>query len=145
MNSRRISLLNVLVLFTLLWLFISALLSFSGGWYFIAGNYPVKEDYKGDRLYFQTIIIGLVPYKNCVMIGANKSGLLLNIFPIFSFAHSPISIPWSDISLHNIATFPLFPDVELKLRKVPWASIKIYQSQKDWMKQKAGDSWPSEQ
>jgi hypothetical protein len=133
-----------LFLFTSFWLFVSTILSFSGGWYFIAKSYPVEEIYKGDKLYFQYMQIGLVPYKNCLTVGANKSGLYLEVSPIFSFAHSPVAIPWSDISMRKVVTVPFSPDVELKLSKVPWASIKIYQSQKDWMKLQAGDSWPNE-
>jgi hypothetical protein len=116
---------------------------FLSGWYFIVNNYPVKETYEGDKLYFQTVQIGFVPYRKCVIVGANKSGFYIEIFPFLSLT-PPVSIPWNNISVRKVVTAPFYPDIELKLRKVPWASIKIYQSQKDWIKQKAGDSWLEE-
>jgi hypothetical protein len=130
----------------LIWLILSAFNSFFG-WPSIASSYPLKEVYKEDRLFFQNVQINLVPYINRVTIGADKSRLYLEVdpHPVSSLFNSSISIPWSDISMRKVSTIPLFPDIELKLSKVPGASIKIYQSQKDWMKQKAGDSWPNEQ
>lgn len=145
MSSFLPSILKYLIFFIMLWLITSIFLSVSSGWYFIANNYPVKEIYKGDSLNSQTMQIGLVGFSRCITIGADKSRLFLAVDPIFSFAESPISIPLSDISTHRVSTAPFFPAIELKLSKVPGASIRIYKSQEDWIKQKAGDSWPNEQ
>jgi hypothetical protein len=115
----------------MLWLITSIFLSISSGWYFIANNYSVKEIYKGESLNSQTMQIGLVGFSRCITIGADKSRLFLAVDSIFSFAESPISIPWSNISARKVSTVPFFPDIELKLSKVSGASIRIYQSQKD--------------
>jgi hypothetical protein len=129
----------------LIWLILSAVNSFFY-WPSIASSYPLKEIYNEDRLFFQNVQIDLVPYINRATIGADKSRLFLEVDPhsVSSFFNSSISIPWSDISIRKVSTIPLFPDIELKLSKVPGASIRIYQSQEDWIKHKVGDSWPNE-
>jgi hypothetical protein len=132
------------IILSLIWFAVPLATSFLSEWNSIAINYPLKEKYKEDRLFFQNVQFGLILYTKWVTVGADKSGLFLEVAPLVSFAHPPISIPWSDISTRKVSTIPLFPDIELKLSKVPSASIRIYQSQEDWIKHKVGDSWPNE-
>jgi len=85
-----------------LWCLVCSILSRISGWSSLAHLYRASQPPLGSGCYFQTGWIGKVSYKNCVSIYASPEGFYLAVFPLFSFAHPPLWIPWSTV--HHITS-----------------------------------------
>lgn len=73
-------------------------LSFISGWLRLAKQYRLRGVFKGERQYFQSGMIGLISYTLCLTVGVDPTGFYLSILPLFYFGHSPLLIPWSEIT-----------------------------------------------
>jgi hypothetical protein len=83
--------------FAALWCGISLLLSY-GGWRTLADAYPGDASVEGTPFRFQSARIGIVNYNRSLTVIVSPSQLHLVPFSFFRVGHSPIAIPWSDIS-----------------------------------------------
>ena len=87
------------VFFLLMWLGVSGIISFIGGWFSLARLYRCSEKINVDMFYMKSGTMRMMTnYNGCLNIGVNKEGLRLSVLPFFRFAHPPLFIPWKDIS-----------------------------------------------
>jgi len=132
------------VAFIMIWIAFSILFGFVSGWSSLAKSYPGKE-LQNSFLGFQSIeMANIAPifYRSCVFIGGDQKGIYLTAFFLFRTNHPPIFIPWRDISIVHRSAIFLFPDTELKFRREPTVSLRIYRAQEELLKEKAGNNWP---
>lgn len=89
------------VFFAVLWLGISGLLSFAGGWHQLASRFEASSRIDGETFRFASMSLGSglfpVSYGNCLFITVGRSGVRLSILFLFRFLHPPLFIPWSSV------------------------------------------------
>jgi len=72
-------------------------LSWAGGWRRLADRYRAVQKPDGKRFPVQSARVGWVNYNNCLSIRVTPYGLWIAVWPIFSFGHSPLLIPWPEM------------------------------------------------
>ena len=107
----------------------------SSGWSLLAKVYKSSEPFDGQfwncqsgqigvRDELDSSLEGLFPYRSCLNIGANRSGLYLSIFILFRLWHPPLFIPWSDVTVSSEEGF-LGRRMKFSFRQVPLVSLHI--------------------
>src|SRR5262245_26166109 len=105
--------------FAALWLSISLLLSWIGGWQKLAGSYSANQKITGVRFWMNSAGMRWgVSYRGCVNLGAAPEGLFLSVFPLFRAGHPPLLIPWADISISRVKWI-FMETARLEFREVP--------------------------
>lgn len=93
------------------------------GWTLLAKYYAFRQPFTGKKWHMQSARMGFSHYRGCLTVGASNEGLYLATSFPFSFGHSPLFIPWSDITIaeqqerHGLyvdLTFPKAPQVRLR-------------------------------
>jgi hypothetical protein len=82
-----------------LWIALSLLLSYVGGWAALAKRYRADQDVDcgvGESFRFCSGSFGATSYGSCLTIGIHEKGLRLSVLFPFRIAHPPLFIPWSD-------------------------------------------------
>lgn len=131
-----------ILFFICVWVIVLTLISHIGGWASLAGRYLEHETFSGARWYLQSgEMRWLVGYHNCLTIGANPSGLYLSILLPFRIAHSPLFIPWRDISVGRKKILWL-ERVELQLGLESPIPLRINEPLAEKLKTAAGAAWP---
>src|SRR5581483_6633449 len=88
-----------------------------GGWTKIAKVYPLLTPYEG-----ATIVgsggMGIANYGYSLVLGGNSAGLYLYVTPWLRLGHSPLFIPWEDITAEEFQSL-FYPRVLLGFKKCP--------------------------
>lgn len=87
------------------------------------------------------ILVGLNGYNTLhgiVKIGVHQQGMSLKILPPFSIFHSPLFIPFHDISGWATTWYLNAPSVELQLRQAPDVKIIMPAEQAEWVRKFSG-------
>lgn len=91
----------VLIALFLLWLFVSALLSFVGGWHTLGKLYPKRESAQASAVGSSSISLSrgvfVINYDNSVNISVGQQGVGLETSSLFHWFHTPLFIPWAAI------------------------------------------------
>jgi hypothetical protein len=127
-----------------LWLLVSLVISFIGGWFSLARRFRCQAPFAGSRYSGQSgWMRGLANYRSCLVIGANPSGLYLAVFFPFRIAHPPLFIPWSEVTLSKSHVFSM-KIVRFQLGRENPIPLSIRESLANKLKAAAGDAWPIE-
>lgn len=121
------------VLFPVVWCFVSWLISYFSGWQRLAALYPARTAPTGQR--FSTDArIGVTRYGGNVYVDVSSEGLFLSVMFAFRIGHQPLFIPWSEI--HNRQTKTVFPrlegvefDIGAPCVVTMWLPKRIFESQ----------------
>ena len=115
-----------LVLFIILAPTVGAkLMSILSGWRSLASMYPEEHPFAGDLFRFQSLFLRYRSrYVNIVIFGSNHEGLFVSLFLPFRFGHSPIFIPWEDVSAERERK-GLTKMIRLRFEKSPEISMVI--------------------
>ncbi|MBW2259353.1 MAG: hypothetical protein JRF18_02705 [Deltaproteobacteria bacterium] len=112
-------------LFILLWIGVCHFVAFRGGWKELASVYTSTPGFIGTRYHFQSgRMCGGMNYNNMLTVGTDVYALYLSVFSLFSIGHSPICIPWEEISANFQKGF-LGRSVKLEFRRCPNVHIII--------------------
>jgi hypothetical protein len=70
-----------------------------GGWHSLASRYgTISTPAFCETFRMQSGRVGIVDYSSSLTIRVSDLGIHLSVMPPFSLGHSPLLIPWSDIS-----------------------------------------------
>ena len=69
----------------------------TGGWAKLAECYPSQSPYEGEVILCSGGM-GIANYGFSLLVGGNTSGLYLSIAPWLRLGHSPLWVPWEDIT-----------------------------------------------
>ncbi|NOK57310.1 MAG: hypothetical protein GFH27_549309n44 [Chloroflexi bacterium AL-W] len=69
------------------------------GWTLLAKYYVFQPPFTGKKWHMQSAHMGFSHYRGCLTVGSSNEGLYLSTSFLFSFGHSPLFIPWSDITI----------------------------------------------
>jgi hypothetical protein len=77
-----------------LWVLVSAVISYIGGWNTLAKRFRFRMPFLGEKWGGQSgRMRWIAGYGNCLTLGCNPQGLYLAIMPLFRFRHPPLLIP----------------------------------------------------
>src|SRR5262245_33648505 len=83
-----------------LWLFVSAIISYIGGWTTLAKRFRLRRSFVGARWSWQSGQMRWIAcYRNCLTVGCSPEGLYLATMPLFRFRHPPLLIPWEEVAV----------------------------------------------
>src|SRR5438067_475501 len=87
------------IIFIAMWLAVSFLLSYIGGWARLAQRFPCRDGYVGSWKSWQSGKIGVVNYNSCLWVAAAPEGLYIRTGPLFLYRafHAPLLVPWTAI------------------------------------------------
>jgi hypothetical protein len=129
--------------FVTLWLLVSAVISYLGGWTTLAKRFRLRHSFVGERWHSQSgQMRWIAGYRSCLTVGCNTEGLYLATMPLFRFRHPPLLIPWEEVAIRRRQMFFL-PPVRFGLGRE--LDIPFYVSAKlaDAIRQVAGARWPN--
>jgi hypothetical protein len=130
--------------FLAIWLLVSAVIAFIGGWATLAKRFRLNTPFVGQRWTRQSgQMRWIAGYGNCLTVGCSSEGLYLAMMPLFRFRHPPLLVPWNEVSVarRRILFFRL-----VRFSLGPELGIPLYLRWKlaEKIKQTAGDRWPIE-
>jgi hypothetical protein len=131
--------------FLSLWLLVSAIISYIGGWTTLAKRFRVKPPFTGTKWTGQSgQMRWIAGYGNCLTVGVSSEGLYFATMPLFRFRHPPLLIPWTEIAVtrrrilfFQFVRFGLGRELDIPL----YLRLKLA----DKLRRTAGDWWPIEQ
>jgi hypothetical protein len=91
-----------LVVFPALWIGVSSLLSFAGGWALLAERFKATEPAVGEAFRYASALFkrqGMFPvtYRGTLFITVGKEGIHLALHFLFRFLSPPLLIPWTAV------------------------------------------------
>ena len=130
--------------FVILWLLVSAVISFIGGWTTLAKRFRLKTAFTGTRWSGQSgQMLWIAGYGNCLTVGCSHEGLYLATMPLFSFRHPPLLIPWAEIAIKRQRIL-FFQFVRFSLGRELDIPLYLRARLADKVRNAAGDHWPIE-
>jgi hypothetical protein len=133
------------VYFVVLWLLVSALISFVGGWRSLAKRFRLRGSFEGERWRWQSgQMRWLVGYHNCLTLGANEEGILLAIMFLLRFRHPSLLIPWNEVSVKRKRLWIIGEYVGLILGRETAVPLWIRASLAAKLRRAAVRHWPVE-
>jgi len=133
------------IFFVLLWMVISALISYVGGWRTLSRSFRATEPFAGAKRYLQSgQMRWIAGYNNCLTVGADSNGLYLAILFPFRLMHPPLFVPWSEVSVRTRRSWLLGERVTLTLGREVAIPLTIRGRLIGKLKAAAGNSWPLE-
>jgi len=112
------------VSFVVLWNLVVLLISAISGWRHLAGYYRAPGPFSGQKWTWQMGWFGAARYRGVLTVGADTSGLYLDVMPLFRIGHPALFIPWSDITIEDRPAF-FFPVVALQFLQVPGVTLSL--------------------
>lgn len=87
--------------FSALWIGITLLTAYVGGWRRLAGRFPARTlpPWPGDVFRFQSVRIGWFGrYSGCVNVTVGSSGIYLKPIVLYAIGHPPIALSWDTLA-----------------------------------------------
>jgi hypothetical protein len=134
----------VLAVIVIVWLMVTLVISYIGGWASLAQEFRCPEDFVGRRYHgYSGYMRGLAHYRNCLTLGANHQGLYLAVLFLFRLAHPPLFIPWREISVTRKRLL-FIPMVRFQLGRELSIPFWVHKSVANKLRDAAGTEWPKE-
>jgi hypothetical protein len=127
-----------------LWLLVSALISYIGGWTTLAKRFRLRRSFVGQRWIGQSgQMRWIAGYGNCLTVGCSPQGLYLAIMPLFRFRHPPLLVPWEEIAVSRRQIL-FFRFVRFGLGRELDIPLYLRAKLADKLRRAAGERWPIE-
>ena len=111
--------------FVVLWFAVFFFLATLGGWRRLAEAYRLNGPFEGERWHFRSARMRWgVNYKNCLTMGANRSGVYLAVLLPFRLAHPPLFIPWSEIGASERKGL-VFKYLDFSFQQAPGVRLRV--------------------
>ena len=133
----------IVPLFFAMWLLISLVISYIGGWAKLAGDFKARSAFTGQLWNWQSgSMRWTAHYSRCLTVGCDTRGLYVSVLPIFRFKHPPLFIPWMEISTTRKRIL-IFEVVEFRLGLKLGIPLQLKASLGTAREKAAGGSWPA--
>ena len=120
------------------WAGFSHLVSYMSGWRYLAEVYRAGQPHMGERLRpWAASMRWKVNYNGLLILGADSQGLHVSVFFLFRIGHSPLFIPWTDISATPMRMW-WFKMAKLEFDKYPSTYLLIPLKIADKLSQASG-------
>lgn len=109
--------------FILMWISISAAISYIGGWHYLQKKYRTYEKISGVKVKGRSLSLGFgylppASYRNCVKIYITENGLYMKSMFLFRLFHPPLLIPWDAIMTVKFKKILLFKTLKIRIGKI---------------------------
>lgn len=116
-------------------------------WRRLASVYPAGEQSPADvRLYESILLFGdgvaFNSYQGIARLGVQQGGLELRLFGPFAAFHSPILIPYDEVSVTPTVWYLNTKSFKITASGAPEIEIVVAASIIDWIEQNATQHWP---
>jgi hypothetical protein len=133
------------VFFITLWCFISFLISRLSGWSTLSNRFSATLPFSGQKWNWQSARMRLgTNYGNSLIVGADPSGLFLATIFVFRIGHTPLLLPWNEVSIRRRWQVLSFRYLELTLGREEQIPFRLNGRLADRIRSAAGQSWPIE-
>ena len=114
-------------MFIALWVSISYIISFCGGWYSLSKRYRLSEPYPKGLCWLGWHSGGFIwaGYRSCLWIAPHPTGLFIKTGPwlLFRAGHPPVFIPWKEFKALKHHKFLFLKWDTIELAQSPWLVI----------------------
>ncbi|MGI9627569.1 MAG: hypothetical protein ACR2QM_12085 [Longimicrobiales bacterium] len=128
-------------LFITIWIAVSLILSFVGGWRALAREYraphPVPDGAWVER---RVLFSGSARYKNVLRLRANDAGIFISVAPMFRIGHPPLFLPWEDLFTMPSGSAPA-GYTEIRFRRVSSPRMLVSDSTLQRLDESAPRPW----
>ena len=100
------------------------ILRYVTGWATLARFYRNTRPYTGPSMAFRSATLNWAAFNNCLILGADNTGLYVSVFFPLTLAFPPLLIPWSDISATPKQGI-FVPVIALQFAQVPSVSWSV--------------------
>ena len=135
------------VFFVGVWFAVGFLLAEIGGWRTLASRFRCTDQWRGSLWRFQSAEMGfsgLVRYSGCLNFGVCADGLYIAPIILFRTGHSPLLIPWNEITVHRDVVGLIFKRKHLVLGRAANVPLRINVDLATNLKDATGSMWPAE-
>jgi hypothetical protein len=133
------------VYFVAIWLLVSVIISYVGGWTTLAKRFKLEEPFAGTRWTWQSAQMRwLTGYNHCLTVGVSPEGLYLATLALFRFRHPPLLIPWNEVIV-AYRRILFFRYLRFGLGRELDIPFYVREKLADELRIAAGDRWPIEQ
>lgn len=77
---------------------VCTILRYVTGWATLARFYRLTQPFTGSATPFRSATLNWAAFNNCLILGADSTGLYVSVFFPFTLASPPLLIPWTDIT-----------------------------------------------
>jgi hypothetical protein len=113
--------------FVTLWLVVTAMVSFIGGWTRLASEFRAEPNTTPSRVRLGRAQMRFgTGYGNVIGLDCQTLGLSLSVLAIFRFRHPPLLIPWDQIESRQYDSFWIFPTTTLLLGRDAKIPLTFY-------------------
>ncbi len=138
----RHPLLFVLLDISIVYVTVSMVISYVGGWASLSKRFRFRGQFSGSRWRGQSgQMRWIAGYRSCLTVGSNEDGLCLATFPFFPLGHPPLLIPWNEVS-HSKRRMLFFPMVRFELGRDTAVPFWVRESLAERLRHVAGKAWP---
>jgi hypothetical protein len=128
-----------------LWMLVSTIVSFIGGWASLAKVYRTRVPFNGAKWRMQSGQMRyMVGYNNVLTIGVSQQGLYLASMFLFRFMHPPLLVPWSEIKVRRKQGW-VFEYVTFTLGHELAIPLRIRGNLVGKLRAATGNAWPIEE
>lgn len=106
------------VVFPMLWCFVTFLLSRVGGWARLAERYGTGIEMPTTEHSFEYARMGIVNYRGMLLVAFDEGSMWLDVLPVFRVGHRRLRIPLKDISEQSRGSFFGFGFARLRIADV---------------------------
>src|SRR6185437_8014737 len=88
------------IFFVSMWILTGYLVALTSGWRQLATRFRIQTPFTGRKWHMQSASMRLFSnYNGVLTIGADETGLFMVPMILFRIGHSPLFIPWNEISV----------------------------------------------
>jgi len=133
------------VYFLAMWLAVSALSSYLGGWSALAARFRTELPFPDSKWRGQSgSMRWRCNYGSCLTVGADQQGLFLRTLFLLRFRHPPLLIPWDEISVTRKRLWIFGEFVTLTLGRQERIPLMIRDRLARRIQEAVGGRWPVE-
>jgi hypothetical protein len=126
-----------------LWVVVAYWIALLGGWRLLAKRFSAQGDFTGAKWSMQSARMRFLSnYNNVLTVGANTTGLFIVPMILFRAWHSPLFVPWNEISVSRTTQLFFFRFVTLRLGRQEEIPFRIRAALAAKIEAAAGAAWP---
>lgn len=131
-------------LFVAAWVFTGYGVALMSGWRQLAQRFRMQGDFSGTKWSMQSAKMRYgTGYNNALTIGADSTGMFLAPLALFRMGHSPLFIPWAEISdVRAVTVLYFFKFTAMRLGRTEQIPFRIQMGLAARLKAIAGPAWP---
>lgn len=125
------------------WLLLN-LIATASGWKMLAARFPTQQPFSGPEWKWQSARMRYsMGYNNCLRVGADAMGMLIQPMWGLRTAHPPLFVPWHEIRVEPASGWMKEVLVQLRLGRSEQIPFTIRDTLSSKLQAAAGANWPA--